>query len=967
MSELQDRLQAALGAAYRVERELGGGGMSHVFLAEELQLARKVVVKLLPPDLSLGVNADRFRREIQLAASLQHPHVVPLLAAGQSDGLFWYTMPFIEGESLRVRLAREGELPIPDATRLLRDVTDALAYAHQRGIVHRDIKPDNVLVTGGHAVVTDFGVAKALSAASGESSLTSVGVALGTPSYMAPEQATADPHTDHRADLYALGALAYELLTGSPPFTGSPQAMLAAHITQTPAPVTSRRAAVPPALAALVMRCLEKKPADRYQSARELLVQFDAMATPSGGMAPTGAVAQVATTAVAPARAGWRRIASIAAVLLVVAAVGAVKLFGRKQPKVLASAAKLAVMPFVPTTADTALARLGRDLVVTLTANLEGVGDIQTVDALSVLAQAHDRTISLADGADLARRLGARSFVHGSLVRAGASVRLDLGLFTADSSAPIARASVTAFPDSLTALTDSTTWALLRQVWRARTPPTPNVAAVTTGSIPALRAFLEGEQAIARSQWQSAVDAFGRAIAGDSTFWLAYWRYQYSRTWILQSVEPGIAAAVRAHRAEFPERDRLLAEGQSLLVTQRYPDYWPGWMALGDARTHQGGWEGHLPAEAINALEQTIVLNPGFLPAWEHLVWVAALAQDTAKAIEANAALTRLGYAPAELGFDLAVYNRYVADLATHGGAPNPALADSAVRSLAVATFDLARFGTIMLGLFGWNHAQSDLNERILRLRNTGTAAGAAQEAAPYLLAGRGAWDSALAVADRSAARDPGMFAALNAYALGLAAAWLERIPLAAALQRRPGSERLTATTAGSRAGLAWLDGLGAYLRRDRAALGQARTAVSGSGVPNPGRLTAALDAFDLSLAGRPREAADSLAATDPPLAMPPARALVRSIAARLLLDLGDTTKAVRLLRFPLGLSGSFGAAQGVIALGAPALYELARIAERQGDQELARAHYRQFVVRYDLAPAAQRARLDSARARLIR
>ncbi|HZZ34631.1 MAG TPA: serine/threonine-protein kinase, partial [Caulobacteraceae bacterium] len=183
---MSGRLQAALGAAYRVEQELGGGGMSRVFLAEETRLARRVVVKVLPPELAAEISVDRFNREIQLSASLQHPHIVPLLAAGGSAHVLYYTMPFVEGEALRTRLAREGELPVRDAVRILKDVADALAYAHARGIVHRDIKPDNVLLSGNHAVVADFGVAKAVSQAKGQSGLTSVGVALGTPAYMAP-------------------------------------------------------------------------------------------------------------------------------------------------------------------------------------------------------------------------------------------------------------------------------------------------------------------------------------------------------------------------------------------------------------------------------------------------------------------------------------------------------------------------------------------------------------------------------------------------------------------------------------------------------------------------------------------------------------------------------------------------------------------------------------------------------------
>jgi len=217
VTDFQTRLQTALGDAYRLERELGGGGMSRVFVAEETALGRRIVLKVLPPELGAGLSVDRFRREIQLAASLHHPNIVPLLTAGEADGLLYYTMPLIEGDSLRTRLAREGELPVGEAVRLLRDVVDGLAYAHEHGVVHRDIKPDNVLVSRHHAMVTDFGVAKALSEATGRAALTSAGVALGTPSYMAPEQATADPHTDHRADIYAVGALAYEMLQDGRP------------------------------------------------------------------------------------------------------------------------------------------------------------------------------------------------------------------------------------------------------------------------------------------------------------------------------------------------------------------------------------------------------------------------------------------------------------------------------------------------------------------------------------------------------------------------------------------------------------------------------------------------------------------------------------------------------------------------------------------------------------------------------
>ncbi len=279
-----------MGSGYTIERELGGGGMSRVFVAREVSLGRRVVLKALPPELALGVSVDRFRREIQVAAALQHPLIVPLLAAGQAGETLYYLMPFIEGESLRARLDREQALPVSDAIRLLRDVADALAYAHRHGVVHRDIKPANILLTEHHAVVADFGVSKAISLAATEGTLTASGFVLGTPLYMAPEQALGDPHIDHRADLYALGVMGYEMLTGCSPFQGAnPQAVLAAQLTETPDPLLARRPSVPLPLAELVMRCLERNPADRPQSAEQVREQLEAL--PARSVESVGLVA----------------------------------------------------------------------------------------------------------------------------------------------------------------------------------------------------------------------------------------------------------------------------------------------------------------------------------------------------------------------------------------------------------------------------------------------------------------------------------------------------------------------------------------------------------------------------------------------------------------------------------------------------------------------------------------------------
>lgn len=248
--------------------------MSRVFLANELRFSRQVAIKVLSPELAQGLNAERFEREILLAASLQQANIVPLLAAGDLNGLPWFTMPFIQGESLRSLLHGQG-LPVDEVLAILRDVTKALAYAHSRGVVHRDIKPDNVLLSGGTAVVTDFGIAKALSASrteGGSATLTQIGTSLGTPAYMAPEQVAGDPNLDYRVDLYALGCMAQELLTGSPPFSDrTAQKMLAAHLSESPPPIGSFRSDVPPALTLLIESLLQKDPAGRPASAAEVL------------------------------------------------------------------------------------------------------------------------------------------------------------------------------------------------------------------------------------------------------------------------------------------------------------------------------------------------------------------------------------------------------------------------------------------------------------------------------------------------------------------------------------------------------------------------------------------------------------------------------------------------------------------------------------------------------------------------
>jgi eukaryotic-like serine/threonine-protein kinase len=274
---LQARLQTSLGSLYRLEREMTGAGMSHVFLAEEPALGRKVVLKVVGGLPKTG--AERLEEEIRLSASLQQANIIPVLSAGIAAGLPYYTMPLVEDRSVRERLTREGRLSIPEAVGILRDVARALAYAHAHGVVHRDIKPGNVLLSGGSAVLTDFGIARGMHAAlecEGRSEKTSLRIGSGTPDYMAPEQVTADVHADHRVDLYAFGCLAFTLFTGSPPFANLPaHQILAAHLTTVPKPLYELRPDVPIHISALIARCLEKDPDKRPQRAEELLEELD--------------------------------------------------------------------------------------------------------------------------------------------------------------------------------------------------------------------------------------------------------------------------------------------------------------------------------------------------------------------------------------------------------------------------------------------------------------------------------------------------------------------------------------------------------------------------------------------------------------------------------------------------------------------------------------------------------------------
>jgi serine/threonine-protein kinase len=404
-ADLLVRLQQSLGGSYALERELGGGGMSRVFVARQADLDREVVIKMLAPDLAAGLSADRFEREIKLAASLQQANIVPLLSAGTAAGLPYYTMPFVDGQSLRDRLIRDERLPIGEAISVLRDVARALAYAHERGVVHRDIKPGNVLLSGGTAVVTDFGIAKAIGAASSTAepttAITLTGTGIGTPAYMSPEQASGDPNADHRTDIYAFGCLAYDVFTGQPPFhADAVHRIITSHFQETPVPLRERRGDVPPAIDALVARCLEKSPDRRPQNARELLQVLDA----------ANSQPVVAPAIVQPRRTRTVGVA-LAAGVVAAAAVG-IYATSRGMSRKVAEPMLFSVLPFENIAGDTALEYRVTgisDELMTAVARVPGIRITGRAAALQ-FAGARRRDIRGAS-----RDLGARLLVTGTL------------------------------------------------------------------------------------------------------------------------------------------------------------------------------------------------------------------------------------------------------------------------------------------------------------------------------------------------------------------------------------------------------------------------------------------------------------------------------------------------------------------------------------------------------------------------
>jgi TolB-like protein len=948
--------------------------MATVYLAQDLKHGRRVAVKVMRPELALALGSERFQREIHLAAQLQHPHILPVFDSGETAGRLWYTMPFVEGASLRALLDREGPLAIEDALRIAREVADALSYSHAQGIVHRDIKPENILFSNGHALVADFGIARVFHDVGGDR-LTETGLGVGTPEYMSPEQSLGEGGVDGRSDLYALAAVLYEMLAGEPPFTGpNAQAILAKRMTQPVPSVRTLRGTVPTSVEAALIRALARVPADRFRNTGEFVAALTAPAPPQR----TRRIARAG----APVR--WALLA------LALPAAGTAWYLLRSQTAVPVAASVLAVLPFVPTNSDTGLVRLGRDLATTIGASLDGVGDIRTVDRLTILSQIpeHGAVLPLNEAAALGRRLGATSVVHGSLARDGSRVRLDVGLYTSDGLEPLARGTVLAAPESLSALSDSVVWRLLEDIWSHGSPPTPTIEAITTRSVDALRAFLDGERFLVAGRGDEAKAAFGRAIAADSSFWFAYFRYGNYMGWVEAEADSATVHAYWTHRQQLPERERLLIEASRVdsgftwqrrrleELVRRYPDYSPGWWMLGDQVLHFYASIGARPVEARNAFEHVVALTPTMVYGWEHLAWAASEIEDTVTVARALEALERMDAGPTFVHNEAMdkplLYRTWLALQRRDGSAD--ALLDSAYQSVVIPGRDVF-VPSLMLQAGGYPALQIAFNRRLLRHGLPPNGARITSWFIALAWAMRGAWDSALVARDHLVRGPADRLAILRGYQTAVLAAWVGALAPGEAAKRRPVVAPLVMGLGpGYRAELAWLDGVLAVAGNDRKGLTAARGALKASGGEWVSYLDRSLGAFESDLRGDRRSAAKAMAALEWELAdgspffaddsaTPHAflRGVDRLAAAEWLQDQGDGAQALRLL------ASDGSTFDDRLPLAPLAFLLSARIEASQGDTTAARRDYERFLLRYDMPLPPHRHLVVEAREALAR
>jgi serine/threonine protein kinase len=919
--------------AYRIIGEAGRGGMGVVYVAERDDGAfqKRVAVKVGRHGTGTGdLVARRLREERQILAVLEHPGIARILDGGAlPDGRPYYVMELVDGMPID-RFADEHQLDVPARLELFCRVCEAVQYAHSRQIVHRDLKPTNILVAPDGAVkLLDFGIATLM------------------------PQPDKDESVSERAS--ESGECATRILTpryaspeqaqGEPATPASDVYSLGMVLSD----LLAGQTVIPP-LDAILGIALRTERAARYASAGDMSAavrEYLARQADSRGEGRSTSRAQIALAS------------GIALVVL-----GAVVVNGRSAAPAAPSPSPIAVFPFAPTRPDSSLERLGHDLGSSVASSLGGLGN----------------------GGGLA--------LKGTLARVGTKVRADVLVFrthgASPAEAPLAVVSATVDQRDAAALADSIVWSLLRQL-----SPTPIFqslagAIASTRSLPALRAYADGERLVSAYRMRPAAAAFARAIAADSTFWFAYWRYAWTRTFNALPVDSVVTARYLGHRAEFATPDRLLIESRLATtlrdrhdrlqqLVERFPEYWQGWFELGELRVRLLPFAGMPLSGAHQLFERTVALNPEFVPAWDRLLLVAIDGRDTALSARALEALERLGYDSTSLAddrFDMLRLYRHYHHLARTGGVSDPAMLDTIARELANAGYRPSANGMPErlngIARYGFDQARIDLAVRELKLAVTMPAF--EWQVIANTWATRGAWDTALVAAESAARLNPAPGANLLEYRMVTVGAWLGAIPssrafawhdrAAAAFDRLDPEER---------AELAWVDGLLAVATHDARALVMARDALRRSRAHEAPLLDSSLFAFSRALAGDHRRAIEVMRALEHDRHRlsnrhPYLTGVNRLAASGWLASARELDEAAHLLTWHEAIDYPAPQAGHANALLAP-IADLARahILEARGQTEAARGLYRRFLARYDRPGAPQQHLVVEARGAVAR
>ncbi|HEX3235799.1 MAG TPA: serine/threonine-protein kinase [Gemmatimonadales bacterium] len=625
-----DRLRAALADRYELDREIGSGGMAHVYLAHDRQHDRDVAIKVLRPELAAAIGSERFLREIHIAAHLQHPHILPLYDSGTADGLLYYVMPYVTGETLRQRIRREKQLPLADALQITREVAEALSCAHAQGVVHRDIKPANILLSGAHALVADFGIGKVISEAD-EDALTATGMAIGTPEYMSPEQGSGDHGVDARSDIYSLGCVLYEMLAGEPPFNGrTAQTILARHRHDTPAPLRTVRPTVSPELEAVVATALAKVPADRFTNALRLTEALNA----TTGTRPVSEPGRLRRPR---SLRGAAALGIAVAVVLAVWRVGP-KWSGGGDPN------KVMVFPVVDHRPGSQDNHAGEEIAILIGSALEHTEPLKWIDGWTLLdeRQRQDARLLTARAARaLSSRQQAAYYLEGSIAGIGDSVTVTLRLHDTRGDSLVGQTSVSGVVERvpLPQIGLRAVGALLPSLLQpGASVDSTALAALADRQPAAIASWLQGEREYRRSRFGAALGYFDRAVQADSALAPAALRGAEAADWARQPAKAdSLVTAALAHATLLPTRYAQLAYGmknyfagdadsavfhfQRALVGDT--TWSEAWMRLGETYYHlvPRGWALDSSAEAAFVRAQR--LDRSFTPPLLHLAEIA--------------------------------------------------------------------------------------------------------------------------------------------------------------------------------------------------------------------------------------------------------------------------------------------------------------------------------------------------------